>query len=368
MIDISTFIKNNEIYISEEYFSKLKREYTEDEIIDAISMAIDEYEIPMPKRKISYMDAVMSFHDLMEFDTSTLLSHGPTYSRYEYNHKFGDKIVTQSNIGNIASDHFHQERRFHCDSINAPSPYRSWTQPKFRKGFLKALFSMKFKEVTTQTLRNAIGLRKYIASQFKPSVAKFVYDHFKSVDVLDFSAGWGDRLAGFYASEKTRSYTGIDPNKTLVEPYARQVDLYSSINPKHATMLSGCAEEVLPLNKTFDTVFTSPPYFNIERYTQDDNQSWKRYRKIDIWLNEFLFPVLKQSYGMLEDGGTMIINISDVYSGHKINKICDPMCDFLIDLGATYDGTIGMKLSKRPNSRATKQDGTFVEPMWIFKK
>jgi len=83
MIDISTLVKNNEIFISEDHFTRLKHDYQQEEIIDAISMAIDEYEIPMPLRQISFDDAVKSFHELAKFDASTLLSYGKTYSRYD---------------------------------------------------------------------------------------------------------------------------------------------------------------------------------------------------------------------------------------------------------------------------------------------
>ena len=31
----------------------------------------------------------------------------------------------------------------------------------------------------------------------------------------------------------------------------------------------------------FDVVFTSPPYFSVERYSHDDTQSWVRYKNID---------------------------------------------------------------------------------------
>ena len=32
-----------------------------------------------------------------------------------------------------------------------------------------------------------------------------------------------------------------------------------------------------------DLIFTSPPYFNTEKYSEDDTQSWVRYKKIDDW-------------------------------------------------------------------------------------
>ena len=69
-------------------------------------------------------------------------------------------------------------------------------------------------------------MRKYIASQFKPSIAKAFYDYFGSVNVLDFSAGWGDRLAGFYCGETTESYVGIDPNLDNHPNYQKQVEFY----------------------------------------------------------------------------------------------------------------------------------------------
>ena len=125
--------------------------------------------------------------------------------------------------------------------------------------------------------------------------------------------------------------------------------------------------EKIPEN-SFDTVFTSPPYFNIERYTQEPNQSWKKYKKIDSWLNDFLFVTLDKAWKGLKTNGVMIVNISDVYSNHTINRICDPMNDFISKLpNASYHKTIGLRMAKRPNSNADK-DGIFVEPMWIWKK
>ena len=38
----------------------------------------------------------------------------------------------------------------------------------------------------------------------------------------------------------------------------------------------------------FDVVFTSPPYFSVERYSHDDTQSWVRYKNIDVWNEYFL--------------------------------------------------------------------------------
>ena len=132
-------------------------------------------------------------------------------------------------------------------------------------------------------------------------------------------------------------------------------------------MINSPAEDVT-LTSKFDFVFTSPPYFNIEKYTQDPNQSFKRYRKLDAWLNGFLFNIIDKAWNALEDNGVMAINIGDVYSGHTINKICDPMNDYISGLnGANYMGCIGYKMQKRLQSKSFKT-GVFCEPIWLWRK
>ena len=53
---------------------------------------------------------------------------------------------------------------------------------------------------------SAFRLGTYIATQFKPVVAKTIYDMTKANTVLDTSCGWGDRLAGFFSSNATEYY------------------------------------------------------------------------------------------------------------------------------------------------------------------
>jgi tRNA1(Val) A37 N6-methylase TrmN6 len=323
------------------------------------------YDIPLVN--ITQTDASDDFQKLQNLDTSTLIKKDNLFSRYEYKWDLGDLYIDSCNIGNKSSNFFHQDLRFKCDSINSPSPYRTWNDKKFFMTLLNGLWSLKIKEVTSETLRTCIALRKYIASQFRPSAAKALYDHFKAENVLDFSSGWGDRLSGAMASKTIKSYTGIDPNKDLVENYQKQIDLFGS--SKKINMIQQPAEDAIKtLDAEFDLIFTSPPYFIIERYSKDSTQSWQRYKKIDKWLNGFLFPVLENSWKLLKTGGHISINISDVYCNHTINKICDPMNDFINGLtSSTKIDNLNYRMMKRTNSKSDR-DGIFVEPNWIWKK
>ena len=215
-------------------------------------------------------------------------------------------------------------------------------------------------------------MRLYIASQFRPTVAKAIYDMFNSVDVLDFSSGWGDRLAGFYAAKTTKTYIGIDPNDKVYNQYYKQAELYSALTtPKKCVFINKPAEEVSLESEIVDTVFTSPPYFNTEKYSVDATQSYIRYTNDDMWLTKFMYPTLNMCWKALKPNGYLIINISDVKTGNKVHKICDAMNYYIKnELQGVYETGFGMKLSTRPNSLASNvsKDEILCEPVWVWKK
>lgn len=323
--------------------------------------------ISLPLVKISENECIEDFEKLKKLNAKTLVKEGNLFSRYEYKWELGTKYIDSCNIGNKSSNYFHQELRYHCDSINSPSPHRNWTEKKFFFTLCNALWSLKVKEVSADGLRSCIALRKYIASQFRPSAAKAVYEVFNSEYVLDFSSGWGDRLSGAMTTPNIKKYVGIDPNKNLVENYIKQVKKFNF--DKDIQMVVGPAEEeVSKLKDTFDTIFTSPPYFIVERYSKDNTQSWQRYKKIDVWLEKFLFKTLKDCWELLKPNGILAINISDVYCNHTINHICDPMNDFISSLyNSKKEQNLNYRMAKRINSKSHKE-GIFVEPIWIWKK
>jgi hypothetical protein len=183
--------------------------------------------------------------------------------------------------------------------------------------------------------------------------------------VLDFSAGWGDRLAGFCASAHGEEYYGCDPHSALHALYAKQVALYQS-SKRVVTEALPAEDWVLPADY-FDLCFTSPPYHNAERYSDDPGQSWKRYASLKGWLHGFLFKALRNAYRALAPNGFLVINISDIWT-RNVSAICDPMGDFLTtELKASYCDCWGLQLNKRPSGRADRA-GVFCEPIWIFRK
>lgn len=361
----SSYIKDNKISISAEQWQELNLNHSKDYLIEMLSDLMEG--LPLPYREITEEEAYQDYLNLCKQGSSALIKKGSFYSRYTYKYPFSDVYIDSSNVGNKSSDFYHLRSRWLCDSINSPSPFRVWTIPKFRKSLLNSLWSLKVQEVNNNVLRSCMGLRKYIASQFRPSAAKAIYEHFNAEHVLDFSSGWGDRHSAFHAASCTKTYVGVDPNQTLFEGYAKQQIMYNS--DKDVEFINAAAEDV-DFNRfadKFDMIFTSPCYYIIERYTNEPNQAWVRYKKLQDWLDKFLFAVINNTYCTLKKGGILAINISDVYCNHTVNLICNPMLKFAESLGYKYIGAYGLRMAKRPNSKAVG-GGIFGEPIWILQK
>lgn len=368
---IAQFVdNNNDLNIGKNEWSELNKKYPKEDIFESLILNALNGNIRIPTRTITYNEALEDFKSLCKMKPLEF-EEGPTYTKCEYKLPTSNLFVGQSNIGNKASDYFQQYNRFCCDSTVAASPVRTWQSEQYLRSLFNALWTLKCQNVTMATLRTIIGLRKYIASQFKPSAAKAVYNAFNSKIILDFSSGWGDRLCGFFGTEQTEYYMGLDPNTVLHPEYQKQIEMYKTIkNNKEADMICTPAEDMDYPSNCFDTVFTSPPYFNREKYSTDENQSYKRYKKSDDWVDNFLCATIEKTWEALKTDGVLAVNISDIYSGTKRTLICDPMNDFISEkLHGEFIACLGMKMTKRVNCHSIKtMEGIFVEPIWVWRK
>ena len=392
--------RNMEPYfkIEEEEWTHIKETFSKEEIKESLVKVLMEY--PPPYADISEKECLKDYNRLKGIKWNDLYINKQWFARSEYDWERSSNLIKRLNVGNKASNYFQQKNRWSVDGTVSPGPLRTWENKKFMYTLLGSLFTLKVPKVTKATLRTSISLRKYICSQFKPNVSKVLYDKLRSENVLDFSAGWGDRLAGFYTSETAEYYVGIDPRKENHSIYEEQSEFYE----KHRTMfepkkkvelICSPAEDVdyTKYKDKFDTVFTSPPYFSVERYSYEDTQSWVRYKQIDDWNRNFLQKTIENLWCSIKSGGYLLVNIADVFARTGSDKgmveICNPMNDFLYKFSdSEYQGCIGMEMAKRQNSggagmargsderfqdstiqRAEEtKDKRFAEPIWIWRK
>jgi len=403
-LDYFDKFKNQEPYlhIDETEWSHIKETFSKDDVKESLATVAMTY--PPPYMDISLDECRRDFIDLKKTWVHDLLKEGEWFARSEEGYDYplmyqgSQWYIKRVNNGNKSSNYFQQENRWSVDGTISPGPLRTWSELKFMTSLMGAAYTLKFEKIDKSTLRTMLGLRKYICSQFKPNAAKALYDYFNVKNVLDFSMGWGDRLAGFYASMNTELYVGLDPRKENHPIYEQQARYYDSHltffeNEKTTKFHCEAAEDFNydDYEDTFDIVFTSPPYFNVERYSYDDTQSWVRYKNIDAWNNQFLHKTLDNLWPTIKSGGKLCVNISDVNAQNGSSKkewvqICDPMNEFLDQYrDSEYIGCIGMEMASRPNSIGAgtavetgqsnrkpemirEANGRFCEPIWIWEK
>ena len=354
---------------------------------EVLSEYIATYRPKFPLNNISYQEMKDNIIQLSNFDTSKICTPkdqsdkivGEKYDDYEHPYsKYGLGIIDAPAYYNKCSNYFHQHLRLNCSSYSFRAPIDVWTKGS-AKDIWKILGALwrgvnSSKDLSGKSYREAIRLGTYIATQFKPLVAKTIYDMTKANTVLDTSCGWGDRLAGFFASNATEYY-GSDPNPNTYKQYKKQVEEYSKFFPNKKVKIWNCGAEDLPYNELpdIDCAFTSPPYFSTEQYNKggekEENQSWFKFNEYERWRDDFYLPVAEKT---LSKSKFMLVNIMDP----KVKNVRYRSSDELINKHRDkFLGQIGMRIMQRPKSdklfkddreKADFMSKTYIENVWCF--
>ena len=268
-------------------------------------------------------------------------------------------LESDYNDWNILSDMFQEHCRMECTIMNNPSPLSVWLN-NTREVATKCLEL--YNSITPHNLRETIYKMAKECTSHRPSNIMSMIQLFNSKSVLDISSGWGDRLIGAMASNV--NYLGVDPNKCLHEGYNNIINEFKQYTDKHYQVLEGEFEKIdfhdlynkkIIKNITFDLVYTSPPYFDLEIYTDKSPQSTSNYSEEDQWFNLFLKVALKNAWNLLQDNGVMAININQKRGENYVQR----MIEYIDTLnGAIYLGCISYANTRLDNP----------QPIWCWKK
>jgi hypothetical protein len=135
-----------------------------------------------------------------------------------------------------------------------------------------------------------------------------LYTKYNAKKVLNFCAGWGGSTVAASALHLDSHY-GIDINSDLQEPYANMIAYLSTKSHTKNYIHIGDALTVDYTKIDYDTVFSSPPYYFIEKYA--NNTTYTSKKDMD---EQFYKPLFSKTYAGLQKGGYYIINIcQEVY-------------------------------------------------------
>ena len=246
------------------------------------------------------------------------------------------------------------------------------------------------------------------AVNFPPLTARYLYekytDHIEQdepLNIYDPSSGWGGRILGAMSSLKRIHYIGTDPNtdnfidELGITTYEYVADFFNNKvletnsfweeekNTYHVFQEGsehiGHHSDFQQYKGKLDLVFTSPPYFDREQYSNDEEQSYKAYPKYNDWKDNFLKPTLTNAYESLRNDRYLLWNIADIKIGtDKYHPLEQDSIDLVESLGGRYEGKLKMLMTRMigldPSSGGIKNsveiDGEYYkyEPIFIFYK
>jgi hypothetical protein len=271
------------------------------------------------------------------------------------------------------------------------SPWEAYSDPiRNRHWVTKNYGAILQKTLHVLTLREELkAVYRKECDVLSPLLPLWLLQKWKPKRVLFWCSGWGGSLVACVAylkrqqqdlsllvTEHLQRVVAIDASKKVVDSYAAMTQYYSSL-----AELSGSQDNLwrfehgafedsscsLDNEELFDLAFSCPPYFIVEQYSSDPEQSSQRYSSLKEWLEKFLFVSVKKTWEHLKIEGILAIHFNDVWwknsSGDAaVLRLAQPLHDFMDTNYANqseYLGTWGFRADIHKRSH---------QPLFVWQK
>lgn len=226
--------------------------------------------------------------------------------------------------------------------------------------------------VSPTALRRALELvTGENVQNFKPLNARAIVEHLCPTlwgNIYDYSAGYGGRLLGISTSKLRYNYTAVDPNTETVEYLHYLNDLIYDTVGNRGKIIKNVSEAYQPAD--MDLAFSSPPYFNLEKYSDEPTQCMNQFKTLDEWFDGYVVPTMSNIHRGLNSDGVFATNIADYKVGNnKEFKVVERWIATAEKLGFKHKQTIKMMLNTRPGVGNDKTSGREkFEGVYVFTK
>lgn len=228
-------------------------------------------------------------------------------------------------------------------------------------------FLTKYNVSSFGNFRALIGLASSCpVASFQPVRARAIYETFapENAVIYDPSFGWGGRMLGALAASNVKTYIGTDPS-TAAFKGIKEISERVAEHHNKEVVLFNLGSEVLKLeSEIVDLAFTSPPYFDLEIYSDEPTQSTNCFKSKEDWLEGFFRKTAENVLEGLKPGGIYIINVNDSKSV-KVQELQDLIQS--ID-GFEFEKLKCFKTPTRPGAFQKPDKENIKEKLLIFRK
>lgn len=234
--------------------------------------------------------------------------------------KIGVNADTKSSrcrIGNNIVDYYTFQQRletkgkYNINFFEFVDRFDEFREKKFIKNMLSYYTNVKNKNNKKNNyivLKEVYNICISAINIIRPLVYMEIYTKYKPQCILDFCAGWGGAAVAS-AALNIPKYIGIEINYNLQEPYNKLLSYLKTKSNSDINIIFNDALKIDYSTMWYDFVFTSPPYYFIQKYENNIEYSNKQHMN-----EEFYKPIFTKVYNGLQPGGYFIINVcKEVY-------------------------------------------------------
>ena len=232
-------------------------------------------------------------------------------------------------------------------------------------------FCLRFKKSVTPTeIRTALEMiGGGVATNYKPMNAKALYEKYcpESGVIYDFACGFGGRMLGALSSKNSYTYIGVEPCVETFEGLNKLGNYIEKETGRTNSYDIHCigSEDFKGEEESVDFAFSSPPYFNLEHYSDEPTQCYNKFLELEDWFSGFVKPTITNIYNMLKHDRYYAVNIADFNLGSKRVEYVDKWIELSKEVGFEFVKTIDMKIQTRRGvghgeNGHNKKEGIFV--------
>lgn len=185
------------------------------------------------------------------------------------------------------------------------------------------------------------------------------------------NCGFGGRMLGALSSKKNFRYVGTDPcTETMyhLHQLGEYIEMVTGRDDSYELHCSGSEVFKGPEN-SIDFAFSSPPYFNLEVYSDEETQCYNKFPELNQWLEGYVRETIKNIKHMLKPGRCYAVNIADfkVGGGSEVAYV-DEWIRISTEEGMPLFDTVYLGVTARAGSAEQAAGELKKENILIFKK